>query len=85
MNAWIHSRRFVDIHTRVSAERMTYYGVGKLAFDLLPILLSRITGPAVSQVHDILLCLSPFHLIKDDPLALEKGKATQAVKEFLKV
>jgi len=62
---------------------MTYYGVGKLAFDLLPILLSKIKGLAVSQVHDILLALPFFYLIKDDPLGLEKIKATQAIKEFL--
>ena len=61
---------------------MTYYEVGKLAFDLLPILLSRIKGPAVSQLHDI---LPAFQLIKNDPLELEKVKATQAIEEFLKV
>jgi hypothetical protein len=64
---------------------MSYYEVGKLAFDLLPILLSRIQGQAVSQVHDILLDLPPFDLIKNDPLELEKVKATQAIQEFLKV
>jgi len=60
--------------------------VGKLAFVLLPILLSRIKGRAlVSQVHGILLCLPPFPLIKNDPLGLEKVKARQAIEEFLKV
>jgi hypothetical protein len=63
----------------------TYYKVGKLAFDLLPILLSRIQGPAVSRVHDILLRLPTFDLITDDPLRAEKVKATQAIEEFLKV
>ena len=85
------SRRFIDIsnvNTRIPPMfmNMTYYEVGKLAFDLLPILLSRIDrGPAVSQLHNILLYSPPFHLIKDDPLGLEKVKVTQAIKEFLKV
>ena len=56
-----------------------------MAFDLLPILLSRIQGPAVSQVHDILLALPAFELIRNDPLELEKIKATHAIEEFLKV
>ena len=64
---------------------MRYYEVGKLAFDLLLILLSRIKGQAVSQVHGILLDLPPFYVIKNDPLGLEKVKATQAIQEFLKV
>jgi hypothetical protein len=64
---------------------MTYYEVGRLAFNLLPILLSRIKGPAVSQVHGILLGLPTFHLITDDPLGSEKIKAMQAIEEFLKV
>ena len=60
--------------------------MGKLAFDLLPILLSRIYGPAVSKVHDIILLgLPTFDLIQDDPLGSEKVKATQAIEEFLKV
>jgi hypothetical protein len=63
----------------------TYYKVGRLAFNLLPILLSRIEGPAVSQVHDILLGFPAFYLIHDDPLGSEKVKATQAIEEFLKV
>jgi hypothetical protein len=57
----------------------TYYKVGRLAFNLLPILLSRIEGPAVSRVHDILLGLPTY---KNDPLELEKVKATQAIEEF---
>jgi hypothetical protein len=63
----------------------SYYEVGKLAFDLLTILLSRIEGWAASQVHNILLCLPPFSLIENDPLGLEKVKATKAIEEFLKV
>ena len=66
-------------------ERTSYYEVGKLAFDLLPILHSRIKGPAVSQVHDILLWFRPFYLIENDPLVWEKVRVTQAIKEFLKV
>ena len=90
MNASIHSRRFVDrvytyTQTQLAGNFTTYDEVGKLAFNLLPILLSRIKGPAVSQVQDILLCLPTFHLIQDDPLRLEKVKATQAIEEFLKV
>jgi len=64
---------------------MTYYAVGKLAFDLLPILLPRIKGPAVSQVHDILLHFPTFDLIQNDPLGSEKVKAMQAIEEFLRV
>jgi len=86
----MHSRRFTDIadiHTLVPLVWGTsYYEVGKLAFDLLPILLSRIEGPAVSwELHALLLRLSPFDLIKNDPLGLEKVKVVQAVEEFLKV
>ena len=66
-------------------ESVTYYEVGRLAFDLLPILLPRIQGPAVSQVHDILLRLPTFHLIQDDPLRSEKVKAAQAIDEFWQV
>jgi len=91
MNAGIHSRRFVnivDIHTLIppgNSEGMSYYKVGKLAFDLLPILLSRIKGPAGSQMYNILLWLRPFYIINDDPLVWEKVNVTQAIKEFLKV
>ena len=56
-----------------------------MAFDLLPILLSRIKGRPVSQVHDVLLGLPPLHFTKNDPLRLEKVTATQAIEEFLKV
>ena len=90
MNAWIRSRRFIDISDIDNPVprgyySTTYYKVGKLAFDLLPILLSRIKGPGVSQVHDILLRLPTLDLIQDDPLGSEKVKATQAIEEFLKV
>jgi len=88
MNASIHYRRFIDIvhsHARLPAKPTTYYEVGKLAFDLLPILLSRIKGAAVSKVHDMLLGFPTFDLIKNDPLGSEKVKAAQAIEEFLKV
>ena len=67
---------------------MTYYEVGKLAFDFLPILLSRIKALGGSQVHEITAFVRshpPFYLIKNDPLELEKVKVVQAIKEFLKV
>jgi hypothetical protein len=66
----------------------TYYEVGKLAFDLLPILLSRIAALGGSQVHevtDLLRSHPAFYLIENDPLELEKVNATQAIEEFLKV
>jgi len=69
----------------IPKELTTYYKVGKLAFDLLPILLSRIKGPAVSKVHSILLGLPTFDLIQDDPLGSEKVKAMQAIEQFSKV
>jgi hypothetical protein len=77
----------VDIHTLIPlVEGTSYYEVGKLAFDLLPILLSRIEGSTVSwQLHQFLLCLQPFYLIENDPLGLEKVKVMQAIEEFLKV
>jgi hypothetical protein len=88
------SRRFTDIanvHTRIPYEfneNLTYYGVGKLAFNLLPILLSRIQALGGSRVHEVTAVLRsypPLYLIKNDPLELEKVKATQAIEEFLKV
>jgi len=66
---------------------MSYYEVGKLAFVLLPILLSRIK-PLGEMVHNFTAFLRshpPFYLIENDPLELEKVKATQAIEEFLKV
>jgi hypothetical protein len=89
----LDSRCFTDIlyvHTKIPYEFQspTYYGVGKLAFNLLPILLSRIKALGGSQVHEVTAFLRshpPFYLIKNDPLELEKVKATQAIEEFLKV
>ena len=66
----------------------TYYEVGKLALELLPILLSRLESLEGREVHDLALCLRshpPFYLIKHDPLELEKAKAAQAIKGFLEV
>ena len=63
-----------------------YYAVGKLAFKLLPILLSRLESLEGAEVHDLALCLQshpPFYLIEDDSLELEKAKAAQAIKRFL--
>jgi hypothetical protein len=85
------SRRFTDIfdvHTLFSVSRnVTFYDVGKLAFNLLSISLSRIQAlQKGSQVHELtgfLQSYPPFHLIENDPLELEKVKATQV--EFLKV
>ena len=87
------SRCFIDIvdaHTPIPSVRtnITYHEVGKLAFNILPILLSRIKAIGGSQVHKVTVFLRshpPFSLIKNDPLELEKVKATQAVEEFLKV
>jgi hypothetical protein len=79
-----------DIHTEIpyAFESPTYYGLGKLAFNVLPILLSRITALGGSTPHEFATFLRghpPFHLIKNDPLELEKVKAMQAIEEFLKV
>jgi len=65
----------------------TYYEVGKLAFNLLPILLSRIKALGGSQVHDVTASLQShlgFYLIKNDPLELQKVKVTQAIEELTK-
>ena len=58
-----------------------------MAFNLLPILLSRIKALGESQVHEVTVLLRRllFPLIKNDPLELEKVKAMQAIEEFLKV
>ena len=91
-NAWIYSRRFtdiVDISTLIPAvEHTTYYEVGKLAFNLLLILLSRIKALRGSQVHEVTVLLQShpaLHLINNDPLELEKVKVAQAIEEFRKV
>ena len=85
------SRPFVDIHASIpSVKGVNYYDVqvGKLAFDLLPNLLSRIKALGGSQVHNIIVLLQnfpPFCLFNNDPLEFQKVKATQAIEEFLKV
>jgi hypothetical protein len=88
------SRYFTDIadvHTKIpyEFEGPTYYGVGKLAFDLLPMSLSRIKAlGGGSRVHEVTAFLRnhpPFYLIENDPLELEKVKAMQAIEKFLKV
>jgi len=71
----------------VSGE-VTNYEVGKLALNLLPILLSRIKtlGQIDAQVVAVLLRRHPPpHLLGNDPLELEKVKAAQAIQEFLEV
>ena len=62
INTWIHSRRCIDVVNDTS-----YYKVVKLAFDLLPTLLSRIKVPPVLQMHDIILGLPPFYSITNHP------------------
>ena len=92
-NAWFHSRRFVDIvdvNTVIPKESTTYYEVGKLGFNLLPILLPRIRALGGFKAREVIAFLrsqprSPFPLIKDDPLESQKVKAAQAIKDFLKV
>ena len=68
---------------------MSYYEVGRLAFVLLPILLSRIEalglGGKMHEFTAFLRSYPPFYLIKNDPLELEKVKAMQAIEAFLKV
>jgi len=74
--------------SRHENKNMTYYEVGKLAFELLPILLSRIEALEGPGTHDITVCLRshpPFYLIKNDLLQLEKAKAAQAIEGFLEV
>jgi hypothetical protein len=77
------------MHTLIPTKLTSYYEVGKLAFNLLLILLSRIKALGGSwQVHEVTAFLRSqptFSLIKNDPLGLEKVKAAQAVEEFLKV
>ena len=93
-------RRFIDIanlHTTfpltetefsTPSKKTTYYEVGKLALQLLPILLSRIEALEDPEVYDFIVRLRnqpPFYLIKNDPLELEKVKAAQAIEDFLEV
>ena len=87
------SRRFIDIavvHDLIPSVliKRTYYKVGKLAFNFLPVLLSRIRALGGSTSHEVAVFLQshpPFHLMQNDPLELEKVKAAQAIEEFLKV
>ena len=92
MNARIYFRRFIDIFDIYAiiplTEGTSYYEVGKLTFDLLPTLLSRIKALGGSQAHEVTVLLRSypaFYWIKDDPLGLEKVRAAQAIEEFLKV
>jgi len=67
---------------------VTCYEVGKLALNLLPILLSRIETLGRFKSHEVTVFLRshpPFHLLENDRLELEKTKAAQAIQEFLKV
>jgi len=68
----------------VRQKDITYYKVGKLVFNLLPILLSKLEGSAVQVISIPLRTHPTFRLIKNDPLEFEKAKAAQAIKEFLK-
>ena len=89
--AEIHFRHFmdvVDIHTLIPERDTTYYEVGKLAFNLLLILLSRIKALSGSKAHEIAIFLQsqpPFYSSKDDPLEWQKEKTAQAIEDFLKV
>ena len=79
-----------DVHKLIPYDfnDTTYYEVGKLAFNLFPILLSRIKALGGLLVHEVTVFLQsypPFYLIKDDPLGSEKIKVMQAIDEFLKV
>ena len=69
LNAWIHSRHFldvVDIHTVITRQCTAYYEVGKLAFNLLLILLSKIKVLEGSKAHEIAAFLqSPTTLLFD--------------------
>ena len=79
-----------NVRTQILFEpnNITYYEVGKLALNLLPVLLSRITALEESQVYEVRVLLRShpaFYLIKNDPLEFEKVKAAQATADFLKV
>jgi len=70
------------------AKHVTCYEVGKLALNLLPILLSRIETLGRLKSHEVtgfLRSHPPFRLVENDRLELEKIKATWAIQEFLKV
>jgi hypothetical protein len=90
MKTLIHSRRSINfIHALIPlVEAMSYHEVEKLAFNLLPILLSRIKalgGPQAYRIAVFLQSQPPFYLIENDPLEVQKAKATQAIEDFLKV
>ena len=95
MNAWIRSRRFTDIVDIVYMNNLLplavgYHDAGKLAFVLLPILLSRIDsiealGGKAHKFTAFLQSYPPFYISKNDPLESEKVKASQAIEKFLKV
>ena len=85
---------FADVHTVTTIvyhevnHYTTYYEVGKLAFNLLPILLSRAKALGGLQMHEVTVLLRSqpaFYLIKNDPIVSEKVKAMQAIDNFLKV
>ena len=86
-----HFTKIGDVHALISTQSRnttTYYEAGKLPFNLLPILLSRIQALGGSQVQEVTVLLRShpaFYLKKNDPLEFEKVKAVQAVEEFLKV
>jgi len=68
--------------------KTTPYEVGKLAFQLLPILLSRIEALEDPELCDFIVWLRnqpPFYLCKNDALELEKVKAARAIGDFLEV
>ena len=67
---------------------MTHYKACKLAFNLLPILLSRINALGGSQVHEVIVLLRGhpgFYSVKNDLLKFEKFKAAHAVEDFLQM
>ena len=87
-------RRFIDFPMiNVDWEALvlngvTWYEAGKLALNLLPILLSRIKTLGQLEVQAVAIFLRrypPFHLLENDRLELEKIKAAQAIQEFLEV
>jgi hypothetical protein len=76
------------IYTLIPKESTTYYGVGKLTFNHLLILLPRIRALGGLRAREVAVFVRnqpPFRLIEDDPLESQKIKAAQAIKDFLKV
>jgi len=87
-------RRFIDFPLlRVDWEALvlngvTWYEAGKLALNLLPILLSRIKSLGQLEAQAVAVFLRrypPFNLLENDRLEPEKIKAAQAIQEFLEV